>query len=96
MPSRTYSCLATPLRVVWKISAAARVMAATSRFCQEPRGYLAEEPKEDTPTLRMLRPMDTTTHADRMGEMILRQYLAVRPRMPSKTPPTMMAPTITP
>ena len=44
----------------------------------------------------MLSPMDTTTQAETMGEMSLRQYLAVRPKMPSKQPPTMMAPTMMP
>ena len=38
----------------------------------------------------------TTTHDESSGDMIFLQYLARRPRQPSKIPPTMMAPTITP
>ena len=40
--------------------------------------------------------IETTTQAETMGEMILRQYLAVRPSTPSKQPPTMIAPTMMP
>ena len=77
-------------------SAAASVMVATRRFCHEPSGYADEEPNDETPTFRMLRPIETTTQAETMGEMILRQYLAVRPSTPSKQPPTMIAPTMMP
>ena len=69
-------------------SAEASVMVATRRFCHEPSGYADEEPNDETPTFRMLRPIETTTQAETMGEMILRQYLAVRPSTPSKQPPT--------
>ena len=39
-------------------SAAASVMVATRRFCHEPSGYADEEPNDETPTFRMLRPID--------------------------------------
>lgn len=84
------------MSVVWKMSAAASVMVATSRFCHEPSGYADEEPNDETPTFKMLKPIETTTQAEMMGEMILRQYLAVRPSTPSKRPPTMIAPTMMP
>lgn len=44
----------------------------------------------------MLRPIAITTHEESTGEMIRRQYFAVRPRMPSKIPPTMIDPTMMP
>ena len=84
------------MSVVWNTSAAVSVIVATSRFCHEPSGYADDEPNDDTPTFRMLRPIAITTHDDSTGEMIRRQYFAVRPRMPSKIPPTMIDPTMMP
>ena len=55
------------MSVVWKMSAAASVMVATSRFCHEPSGYADEEPNDETPTFKMLKPIETTTQAEMMG-----------------------------
>ena len=95
-PKRTYICFATPFILMWNTRAATSVRVATRRFCHAPTGYLPDDAYDDTPTLRMLSPIATTTHDESSGEMIFLQYFAVRPRIPSKIPPTMMAPTITP
>ena len=49
------------------MSAAASVMVATSRSCHEPSGYADEEPNDETPTFKMLKPIETTTKAEMMG-----------------------------
>ena len=81
---------------MWNTSAAMSVSVATKRFCHAPTGYFPDEANDDTPTFRMLSPIATTTQDESSGDMIFLQYLARRPRQPSKIPPTMMAPTITP
>ena len=71
-------------------------MVATRRFCHEPIGYADEEPNDETPAFRMLRPIETTTQAETMGEMIVPQYFAARPSTPSKQPPTKITPNMMP
>ena len=50
-------------------------------------------PKDLAPTVKRENPMAVTTEAATTGVMILRQYLARSPRVPSKIPPMSTAPT---
>lgn len=71
-------------------------MVPSSRFCGDPKSAAPEPPpNEEAPTPKSEKPMDVTTTAATMGDMMRRQYFANRPSTPSMMPPTMMAPMAT-
>ena len=92
-PNSTESCLVLPFASTWNTRHAASDTHPSTRLCGEPKSAAPEPPpNEVAPTLSSENPMDVTTTAATMGEMMRRQYFANKPSTPSKMPPTMMAP----
>ncbi len=95
-PNRTDSCFVFPFASTWNTRHDTSEMVPSSRFCGEPKSAAPlPPPNEDAPTPSSEKPMDVTTTAATMGEMMRRQYFANRPNTPSMRPPTMMAPMAT-
>ena len=95
-PNSTESCLVLPFASTWNTRHETSEMVPSSRFCGDPKSAAPEPPpNEEAPTPKSEKPMDVTTTAATMGDMMRRQYFANRPSTPSMMPPTMMAPMAT-
>ena len=92
-PNSTESCLVLPFAITWNTRHATSETVPNSRFSNDAKSSAPLPPPNDSaPTPSSENPMDVTTTAATMGDMMRRQYFANRPSPPSMTPPTMMAP----
>ncbi len=92
-PASTDSCFKYPLAKMFHKRQVSRVTVPRIRFWAEPKSSAYPPPKDLAPTVKRENPMAVTTEAATTGVMILRQYLARSPRVPSKIPPMSTAPT---
>lgn len=69
------------------------VIVPIMRFLTEPKSSAYPPPNERTPTDSKEYPIVVTTIPATTGVMILLQYFAIKPSVPSKNPPTITEPT---
>ena len=92
-PASTDSCFKYPFAKMFHRRQVRRVMVPRIRFWAEPKSSAYPPPTDLAPTVKRENPIAVTTEAATTGVMILRQYLARSPRVPSKIPPMSTAPT---
>ena len=90
------SCFFVPFMKICHSRQVSRVTPPVTQWGTDPKSSTYPPPKDRAAVLSRDRPMPVTTTAETTGAMIFRQYRAVRPRSPSKTPPTSTVPTTVP
>ena len=95
-PTRMASCFLVPLIKICHSRHTSRVTIPITRLGTEPKSSAYPPPKDRAAVLSRDRPIPVTTTAETMGGIIRFQYRAVRPRIPSNTPPASTVPTTAP
>ena len=91
-PTNTESCFKYPFDKQFHSKHTPKVIVPRIRFCEEPKSSVYPPPKDLAPTVKREKPIAVTTVAATIGEIILLQYFASRPKVPSKMPPIRTAP----